>query len=120
MSLASMTVRMMSVLGLLSMITGPGAFAQAQRLPVASVKSEVASDGLMARAQGLIRARELAKSEGLDLARYELDTFGTELTEDRGEWMFVFICKPVPPPPGCMFMVVVDRRTGKAQLFPGE
>ena len=80
----------------------------------------VARDGLMSREQGLDRAREVAKEDGRDLARYELDTFGDELTEDRSEWMFVFQCKPMPAPPGCHFMVVVDRRTGDARLFPGE
>ena len=74
----------------------------------------------MTREQGLVIARDVAKSKGLDLARYELDTFGDGLTEDRSEWIFVFHCKPVPAPRGCQFMVVVERRTGSGRLLPGR
>ena len=123
MSFSSADSRMKLVLSLVFVTAGPDALAQSQPLPEASVKSSVAIDGLMTRERGLIIAREFAKSEGRDLTKYELDTFGhdfgSELTEDRAEWMFVFLCKPIGPP-GCQFMVVVDRRTGKAQLIRGE
>lgn len=109
--------RKAAVLALFLWSFGSSSFAAAQTLP--GPATDTPRDGLMNREQGLARAREVAKSSGRDLARYELNTFGDELTEDRSEWVFIFQCKPIPPPPGCHFMVVVDRRTGDARLFPG-
>ncbi|RDY65442.1 hypothetical protein [Lysobacter soli] len=108
------------LLGLLIWCFGPGSLAVARTLGGPATKANTPHDGLLAREQALARAREVAVTDGRDLERYELDTFGDELTEDRSEWVFVFRCKPAPAPPGCHFMVVVDRRTGESQLFPGE
>ncbi|WP_157476208.1 hypothetical protein [Lysobacter sp. Root690] len=87
--------------------------------PGAAQEGSGPAEGLMTREQALPIARKAATAHGYDLERYSLDTFGNELSEDGGEWMFGFLCKPVPPP-GCMFLVVVDRRTGIAEVFPGE
>jgi len=108
------------LLAMVAWFFGPGSFAVAKTPVGPATKTNTPHDGLITREQGLARAREVAKSDGRDLARYELDTFGNELTADHSEWLFVFQCKPRPAPPGCHFMVVVDRRTGDTRLFPGQ
>lgn len=87
--------------------------------PGAAREGSGPAEGLMTREQGLAIARKAATAHGYDLERYSLDTFGLELSEDGGQWTFGFLCKPVPPP-GCMFLVIVDRRTAVAEVFPGE
>lgn len=77
------------------------------------------TESLMTREQGLAIARKAATAHGYDLGRYSLDTFGREQSKNGGEWMFAFLCKPVPAP-GCTFMVVVDRQTGITKVFSGE
>ena len=74
----------------------------------------------MSRIAALEIGRKAAAASGYDLAKYKLDTFGNELTEDQSEWVFGYLCSPGPPPPGCNFLVVVDRTTGKATVYPGE
>src|SRR5687767_7444584 len=73
---------------------------------------------------GLDRAielsREAATKHGYDLAKYTLDTFGDPKAGGEGEWLIGYICHPGPPPPGCHFLVVVDRTTGAAKVIPGE
>jgi hypothetical protein len=69
--------------------------------------------------QALEISRRVAREQGYDLAKYELDSFGDPAAVD-GKWIVVYNCAPSPPPPGCHFMVVVDRQTGRAQLSPGE
>ena len=61
-----------------------------------------------------------ATKYGYDLTKYELETFGEELSTKNDAWMFVFMCKPTPAPPGCHFMVVVNRQSGVSEVFPGE
>lgn len=77
------------------------------------------TESFLTREEGLAIARKAATAHGYGLERYSLDAFGRELSEDGGQWLFGFLCKPVPPP-GCTFLVVVDRRTGIAEVFPGE
>jgi hypothetical protein len=71
----------------------------------------------VSRAAALEISREAATGSGYDLSKYKLDTFGKELSEDQREWLFGYICYPSP---GCHFLVVVDRKTGKATVYPGE
>ncbi|BCT91387.1 hypothetical protein LYSHEL_04110 [Lysobacter helvus] len=70
--------------------------------------------------QALEISRNVAQAQGYDLARYQLDTFGDRGGGSDKEWLFVYVCKPVPSPPGCSFMVVVDRTSGKATIHPGQ
>lgn len=103
----------------------PTAIDECREAPLIAQNPVVASEvtgpteNLMTREQGLAIARKAATARGYDLGRYSLDTFGLELSEDGGQWMFGFLCKPIPPP-GCSFLVIVDRRTGIAEVFPGE
>ena len=69
--------------------------------------------------QGLEISRKAAEKHGYDLRRYRLDTFGDRTGGSDKEWLFVYLCSPGPPPPGCSFMVVVDRKTGSAAVHPG-
>jgi hypothetical protein len=95
--------------------------ATATWLVAASGCSSPAQQGTpapMARAEALEVARQAAVGHGYDLDKYKLDAFGEELSEDKKSWVFVFLCKPVPPP-GCYFMVTVDRATGTTILDRG-
>ena len=74
----------------------------------------------MTREQGFEIARKAAKDHNYDVTRYVLDTFGRKLSEGGTEWIYVFNCKAVPAPPGCFFMVTVDRRTGNAEVLRGQ
>jgi hypothetical protein len=69
--------------------------------------------------QGLEISRKAATSAGYDLGRYKLDAFGDRTGDSDREWLFVYLCSPGPPPPGCSFMVVVDRETGASTVHPG-
>ena len=62
-------------------------------------------------------SRKAAMDHGYDLSKYKLDTFGNPGAED-GKWLIVYLCAPTPPP-GCSFMVVVDRKTGLTEVYPG-
>ena len=64
-------------------------------------------------------SRATAERHGYDLRRYALDTFG-DPAADKEKWLIAYGCLPAPPPPGCSFLVAVDRKTGSAELFPGE
>lgn len=77
------------------------------------------SQRLLDRAEALKISRVAALAKGYDLERYQLQTFGQELSQDKEEWLFGYAQNPSPPPGG-MFLVVVDRRTGKAEVYPGE
>lgn len=65
-------------------------------------------------------SRTAAKKHGYNLRRYELDRFGDSRSDDGKKWLFVYQCSPAPPPPGCSFMVVVDRKAGDTKIYPGE
>ena len=67
--------------------------------------------------QALEISRKAAIDHGYDLSKYKLDTFGNPGAED-GKWLIVYLCAPTPPP-GCSFMVVVDRNTGLTEVHPG-
>jgi hypothetical protein len=73
----------------------------------------------ISRAEGLRLAEFAARRNGYDLSRYKLDTFGNELSQDHTKWVFVYLLKPAPPPGG-FFMVLINRRTGAAEISPGE
>jgi len=62
-------------------------------------------------------SRKAATENGYDLSKYKLDTFGNPGAEE-GKWLVVYHCTPTPPP-GCAFMVVVDRKTGVTEIHPG-
>jgi hypothetical protein len=66
-------------------------------------------------------SREAAQKHGYDLGKYRLDTFG-DPAADKDKWIVVYLCgpEPTPAPSGCSFMVVVDRKTGNAETYPGE
>ena len=75
---------------------------------------------ILSKADGLAISRKAATAHGYDLSHYKLDTFGDQGAAGKKEWMFVYLCSPGSPPPGCFFMVVVNRRTGIATVHPGE
>ena len=83
-------------------------------------KSHASGAETVTQAKAIEISRKAAAASGYDLAKYKLDTFGNELSEDRSEWLIGYLCSPGPPPPGCHFLVVVDRKTGKATVYPGE
>jgi len=80
-------------------------------------ESHAGNTGAVSRTAALEISRKAAAASGYDLAKYKLDTFGRELSEDETEWLFGYICHPSP---GCHFLIVVDRKTGKATIYPGE
>ena len=86
---------------------------------LAACRAETHADNAsyVSRAAALEISRKAATGNGYDLSKYKLDTFGKELSEDQREWLFGYICYPSP---GCHFLVVVDRKTGKATVYPGE
>jgi hypothetical protein len=86
---------------------------------LAACRAETHADNAShaSRAAALEISRKAATGSGYDLSKYKLDTFGRELSEDQREWLFGYICYPSP---GCHFLVVVDRKTGKATVYPGE
>lgn len=77
-------------------------------------------EAALSRDAALEIGRKAAIAKGYNLSKYKLDTFGTERSKDQSEWLFVYLCDPGPPPPGCHFLVAVDRKTGKATIHPGE
>ncbi|MFD1296940.1 hypothetical protein [Lysobacter gummosus] len=78
------------------------------------------SDTGISESQALEISRKAAEKHGYDLRRYTLDTFGDSTSGDGKQWLFVYLCAPSPPPPGCSFLVAVDRKTGSASVHPGE
>jgi hypothetical protein len=74
----------------------------------------------ISREKALEIGKLAATKYGYDLTKYELDTFGEELSTKNDAWMFVFMCKPTPAPLDCHFMVVVNRQSGVSEVFPGE
>jgi len=95
------------------------------RILIFALVAFVSSRSFPADAQNLSRndalaiAVSTAKAHGIDFKNYKRDTFGRELSKDHKEWRFSWLCAPDPPPPGCEFMVVVNRATGVANYFPG-
>jgi len=88
---------------------------------VASSHSALGSHAaLLSKAEGLAISRKAATAHGYDLSHYKLDTFGDPRGAGKNEWLFVYLCSPGPPPPGCFFLVAVDRRTGIATVHPGK
>jgi hypothetical protein len=64
-------------------------------------------------------AKDTAKSDGYDLGKYNMTGCHYEFTRKDNTWTVFFELKP-PTPPGGHFMVLVDDRTKKATLVPGE
>jgi hypothetical protein len=62
-------------------------------------------------------AKELAQSSGRDLTKYAEPK--CELDPDQNDWRLTFTGTEVPSP-GNYFTVVVNAKTGKAVLIPGE
>jgi len=75
---------------------------------------------LLSYERALEISREAAERNGYDLSEYTLDTFGDASAGGNDKWLIVYNCAPEPPAPGCHFMVVVDRQTGRAELHQGE
>ena len=75
---------------------------------------------LLGRTEALELGRTAAIASGYDLSGYQLATSRDELNKDTLEWTFHYVCKPLPPHPGCEFLVVVDRRTGKTKIHRGQ
>ena len=65
-------------------------------------------------------SRDTAKKNGYNLEKYTLDTFGDPSGGGTDEWLIAYRCLPTPPPLGCGFLVVVDRKTGNAEIHKGE
>lgn len=84
-----------------------------------TAQPDAAHSGLITENEALTISRKAALDAGHDLERYHLDTSGDRTGGDDKEWLFVYLCKPVPPPPGCSFMVVVDRRSGASRIVQG-
>jgi hypothetical protein len=74
----------------------------------------------VSESQAIAISRRAALSAGYDLRRYELDAFGDRTGGGNKQWLIVYLCSPGPPPPGCSFMVVVDRKSGAATVHRGE
>jgi hypothetical protein len=91
--------------------------------PVGSSTSTTAGSGAgahrLTRDDAEFIARLAAEKQGYDLSKYELDRFSEHLSTDPSVFTLVFYCVPSPGP-GCSFKVLVYRRTGAAQLIPGE
>jgi len=97
----------------LALAVGLGLAACRQDPPNAIVKS-------VSRTEAIEISRKAAVAKGYDLANYEIDTFGNELSTDGSEWLIGYMRIPGPASPGGHFLVVVNRVTGKATVEPGE
>ncbi|AWV07764.1 hypothetical protein [Marilutibacter maris] len=75
---------------------------------------------LLDRSQGLEISRTAARQYGYDQANYELDTFGDPVSDDGQTWRFLYRARPQDGGYGRHFLVVVDRRSHEAEVFPGE
>jgi hypothetical protein len=64
-------------------------------------------------------SRDAATKHGYDLSKYTLDTFGDPKGAGDSTWLIGYKCQPDPPPPGCGFLVAVDRKSGEAKVMPG-
>jgi hypothetical protein len=64
-------------------------------------------------------SREAAAKYGYDLSEYAVDTVRDPKAGGEAEWLILYKCRPDPAPPGCHFMVVVDRKTGSTKVLPG-
>ena len=74
----------------------------------------------LSRNEALQRAKVAAREHGFELSNYVLDTFGGSGKLNGEEWLFSFVCKPPESrPPGCEFLVVVNRGTGETKVMPG-
>ncbi len=73
----------------------------------------------LSRADSLPLAEAAARKQGYDPSKFVLSTFGAEVTEDGKEWLFGYECPGIHPP-GCNFLVVINRGTGEARVIPGE
>ena len=69
-------------------------------------------------AQALLVAKRVALRQGRDLTDHQLDALSQHLSPDRQHFIFVFLCKQVPPPSGCSFSAVVDRSSGVTEIVP--
>lgn len=70
-------------------------------------------------ARALEISRAAAQKHGYDLDKYRLDTFG-DPAAGKDKWLIVYLCSGESPPPGCSYMVVIDRKSGASEVFPGE
>ena len=76
------------------------------------------SEKLLSRAQALAIAEAEVRRQGFDLSKYVLSDFNRGLSEDGKKWSFLFLLGPAPPP-GATLLVMVNRRTGAAELIRG-
>jgi hypothetical protein len=73
---------------------------------------------LLTKNEVIVIAKETAKSEGLDVGRYNMTGCHYEYTRKDGTWTVFFNLKP-PTPPGGHFSVWVNDKTKEAKLLHG-
>jgi hypothetical protein len=74
---------------------------------------------LLTRDEAVAIAEKAAKSEGIDLGKYDMTACRYEYTEAEANWSVLFVQKP-PTPPGGHFLVWVNDKTKTTQLMHGE
>jgi hypothetical protein len=74
----------------------------------------------VSRGDAIALALAEARKQGIDPDKYTLDRFGDETSAGPDKFVFAFACKPIPSPPGCMFLAVVDKRVGKVRIERGQ
>jgi hypothetical protein len=101
----------------------PGNPSQLYRRVDDRCQDEMRERGLaagMTESQALEISRKAASMHGYDLGRYELDVWGDRTGGGTEVWMFKYMCSPWPSPPGCGFLVTIDRKTGSATVDRGQ
>jgi hypothetical protein len=91
--------------------------AMAFAILVVGCTQQSAETGGVDQEKAVSIANELAQSSGRDLTRYAEPK--CEHDPERHDWRLTFTGTVVPSP-GNYFTVVVNAKTGKAVLIPGE
>ncbi len=85
----------------------------------ANIKQEKRQQTRLTRTKVLRIAEAKARSEGYDIAKYNMTGCHYEFMDKNATWTVFYEIKP-PTPPGGHFMVVVDDKTKEATLAHGE
>ena len=91
--------------------------AMAFALLVVGCTQQSAETGVVEQDKAVSIAKKLAQSRGRDLTKYAEPK--CELDTNQDDWRLTFTGTVVPSP-GNYFTVVVNAKTGKAVLIPGE
>ena len=91
--------------------------AMALALLVVGCTQQSAETGGVDQDRAVSIAKELARSSGRDLTEYAEPK--CEFDPNQNDWRLTFTGTVVPSP-GNYFTVVVNAKTGKAVLIPGE